>query len=1578
MEEIPILKKDIKNNIIEEKSINKNKKHREKEKGITLIALVVTIVILVILSATAITMIIGENGLFDQAKWGSFSSRFADVEEIRNIYEASKEMEEIQSQTKLKIEEKKGLTGEVSKEEKEEIEKNNKTLKIKMEELSGKPLEELKIYWIDNKKIGTQVKEKYVIDVETNQIYQYKGEKIYGKIWHTLDDGIGENDGTIEDEDKENFEGWIKLTLNYPENSTDWKWRLGAVGEVRNDPELIWKDYTGPIWVRIQDVENVWMRYKMNGEDVIVAPEGRVVVDIEADSYYPDLRQKVKVKINYDKGAEIKEYKVGNGEWKEYQGEFYVTENTLIEARAKKTERILNEFGEVESETESWGRDNLYIGNIGIEETELPAPRIIKKEGGTGEVAKVAIEYPQEAQGGKQIYKLDYGEEQEYNGEVGIEKNGTYVIAYYYNQEGKRSKSTSIKIIENGESQGGEYIPNKPGINGENGESNPTKPSYKIPGPVISENGGNVSISLPAQTTNKEAKENKIYYKILGQGGYKRYTASFKVEMTCTIASYYITEKGEISETTYKDVYIAEPGMPKVTIQLKPSEYEVKYNAGKVEVTIKAQDSEKIEYSFNKVEWKEYTKPIEVTKNCRIYARGTNSNGETIEYKDITNLGAQPEIPDTLSVNISTKDIQGQTGKVEKVKVSIGYDGRAQRKYYKIGQTGEIKEYTGAFEVDKNCTIYAYAISEKGYGEAQKGIDSIEKGIDSIEKGIMDPIITVKPNENYQASKVKVEIQYDKNVTQKKYRINKGQYKDYTESFEVEENCEIEAYSTNAKGEIGKSTYRITNIIKEDVITVIDQGDYYIIRLSYPPTAINKEYKWQEKGTWKPYHNTGILLAKEKIKQQVEGADVVKVKDEGGKEITFDKEDIYFITKPVNELIEQIYMRWDNRTPTMPEIILSTEEPCLELDATIKYSNTIIEKKYRIVYPNGVITSWKDYKDGEKIHVTQKGTTIYAKGQDETGMWTKTASRQINNIDEEPPVIKVEGDFDTETTQLGLKIGVTDDVGIEKIKWSEGNQLESYFKENGELLYEKEGETQKKVEKEIKVKANGYYTIYAEDIVGNSGIFTLQVGNIDLIPPKVSIDVKPEELTTQVKINIDYEDSKIKEYKIGNSGWNNYTGEITLSSYTVITNKWMNADGTVTIYAKGIDVAGNETNTEKTINNLDTQLPQMPVINSNYGYPILTEYGVKKDGKTTITFDTSKNVTNYYKIDEGQWIEYTGEFEIDKECTIYVKSVKNDSGLGVSTSRTITSPTDALGEAAYDGDENTGDEYTKEGSKYVYLDETMQGRNIRIKIYENYSAYVEFYSMTGQKISEFYINDNDNYATENIVAIPEGTKKIGIKSLAAGESIFKTIVYEIQVSNEPRFTSTKGYPLLHAEVDKQIKEPYEMVSINYFPTSVQRLYKIGDGKWIDYKDEAVWVNQGETIYAKGIDKFGNETRIISSYTANVSNALAKEAFDGDENTGDEYTKEGSKYVYVDETMQGRNIRIKIYENYSADVEFYSMTGQKISEFHINDNDNYATENIVAIPEGTKKIGIKSLAAGESIFKTIVYEIQHSN
>ena len=162
-------------------------------------------------------MLMGENGLLEHAKWGSFATAFREVEEEQMLYESDKMIEEVIDNTKLGVEEEKGVKGEVSEEEKKEIEENNRSLAIKMQELSGKPVEEMEIYWIDESKIKNVKDEKYILDVETSQLYKYEGEKIYGKIWHTLDEGIREDDEYIENSDKENWEGWIKLTLNYPE-----------------------------------------------------------------------------------------------------------------------------------------------------------------------------------------------------------------------------------------------------------------------------------------------------------------------------------------------------------------------------------------------------------------------------------------------------------------------------------------------------------------------------------------------------------------------------------------------------------------------------------------------------------------------------------------------------------------------------------------------------------------------------------------------------------------------------------------------------------------------------------------------------------------------------------------------------------------------------------------------------------------------------------------------------------------------------------------------------------------------------------------------------------------------------------------------------------------------------------------------------------------------------------------------------------------------------------------------------------------------------------------------------------------
>ena len=46
-------------------------KENRKNKGITLIALVITIIVLLILAATSYTLILGNEGIFNKAKYGT-------------------------------------------------------------------------------------------------------------------------------------------------------------------------------------------------------------------------------------------------------------------------------------------------------------------------------------------------------------------------------------------------------------------------------------------------------------------------------------------------------------------------------------------------------------------------------------------------------------------------------------------------------------------------------------------------------------------------------------------------------------------------------------------------------------------------------------------------------------------------------------------------------------------------------------------------------------------------------------------------------------------------------------------------------------------------------------------------------------------------------------------------------------------------------------------------------------------------------------------------------------------------------------------------------------------------------------------------------------------------------------------------------------------------------------------------------------------------------------------------------------------------------------------------------------------
>ena len=1523
-----------------------NKKRGNK--GVTLIALIVIIIILIILTGVAVYFF-SENGPIEKAKMAKFMTEFREIEEKVELYAGNKLIQQTIEETQngsIQTNQILPVAEKLTSEEKTTIKNKKPELATKIMQLSEKEVSEVNLYWIDQKKIEANKRERYLIDAETRQIYQYEGQTIYGLKWHTLDSGVEK--GELKEEKEELWDGWIRLTLYYPAGSTDRQWRLGEEGETRYDQNLMWQDYVEPIWVKISEVENVWIRYKLNGEEHVVAPSGRLAVDIEPDTYLPKLVQSVKVKIYYEKDAEVKEYKIGNSNWMEYAGEFIVTENTIIEARAKKVINISDNDGNIIAQQEIWGRDNVYIGNIGIEESDLPAPTLTRKEADSnveGEVAKVEAIYPEEAT--KKIYKINYGEEKEYTEDISIKSYGTHIIAYYYNSEGKRSKGVQILINDtrNGEQpeSAQEYTPNPSGKpqSGEIG-SNPTEPSYKIEKPIISVTPVTVANSVIVKIEQPTGQTvDKIYYKIADEN-YQEYTIPFTLNNNTIITAYYVTLKGERSSIARKRINnIQVLGMPYVKLEADPDSYDIKNGVDKVTVTITAQDADKIEYSMNGVIYQSYTGPFEVTTNTRVYARGTNNQGETIEYIDITNIGevtSGPTKQERLSVWIEVNPEPKLTSElVEKVQVTIGYDEKAQNKYYKIDD-GELLEYLEPFEVTKNCTIYAYAESNNGVGKTSKQIDNLTTGISK-------PEIVANPSNNKQSSHTTITINFDRSANITRYKINNGTYTDYTGPIDITENCTITAYNKNKLGYEATSTYTINNIIKTTTI-VIDKGKYILIKLNYPPEATGKEYKWQDDGVWTSYKEDGILLIKPEYKDEIlnaEGNLKIKIENEEGKQIDF-KGDYYFVTKSISELVEHIYLRWSRTTPQIPTIVLNTEEPAKEVKVGISYSDVLKVKQYKIIEPDGTSDDWKEYTGA--FTITKKNTIIYARGQDEAEVWTEQSMRKITNIDEEPPIIKVTADLENMTQKVGIKVEVQDDTKIETIAWAQGIRTDSYFDTNGTVIQNNSV---------FYVTENNYYTIYAKDGVGNTSTYTLQVGNVDLTPPIINIVVTPEDtISTEVKINIDYGDSTLKQYKIGesNTTWTTYTGEISLTSNTVLANNWKNDDNTVTIYAKGKDSVGNEQIVTYKLLNLDVDEPITPTITSNYGYPILTEYGVQFDGETTITYDTRTDIDNYYSIDNGTtWQKYTGTFNLAGTGNIIAKSIKKSSGLEVIASKTISMPSNALGPSAYDGNTSTYANLKDNNNttKILKIDANMQGRNVIIK-YPG-QAILYFKDSSGTKTKYKYGSYNNSNVVDHIITLPQDIVELYFESYNC------STIYEITVGNDTVVHANKYYPNL---TQYGVEAGYNTVTLEYFPTSVQKLYKIDNDDWKAYQGETIRLEIGQIIYAKGIDKNGNETRTVSSYTSSLpNNALGAEAYDGNTSTYANLKDNDNttKILKIDANMQGRKITIR----YPKQAKFYfkDSSGTKTEYKYGSYNNSNVVDHIITLPQDIVELYFES-------------------
>ena len=576
----------------------------------------------------------------------------------------------------------------------------------------------------------------------------------------------------------------------------------------------------------------------------------------------------------------------------------------------------------------------------------------------------------------------------------------------------------------------------------------------------------------------------------------------------------------------------------------------------------------------------------------------------------------------------------------------------------------------------------------------------------------------------------------------------------------------------------------------------------------------SREYKWLTNGTWKKYDEHGILLIKPSAASKIVTPDGVKIKDDKGNEVII-TDHYYILTVDLDKVGENLYMRWDKQKVEAPKIIVSEEEETVtSVDVAVSYNKALVSKQYRVIYDNGTDTGWIKYNG--KFKVIDKGI-VYAKGIDIDGNDSKVAEQRIDNIDSTGPVITITGDLVTPKQKVTLLISAKDDGEVDSLLYEVGSKKADYFKKNGKGL---------KNPSTITIEENGKYTFYAVDGLGNETIKEIEITNIDKTAPNIEITVLSTTVGTSTEVEINYGDAVTTLYKVGETGtYQSYTGKFTLSSYDLFNLK--NEDGSLTIYAKGIDQAGNEEEVKEITYVLDLNEFATPIINASDGYPMLTSTGMILGRSTYITYDTTTtDVTNYYSIDNGvTWKEYTGGITL-VSGEIIAKSVRESTGLEFTSTGKVTIPTNAVGKDTYDNNLQTSETINRNSNKMFTVNNNLYGEKIKIYTGNTVSntSTIKMYDK-----NKTLLSTTETVGVLTIVEIPENTYYVEINS---GSQNLEIREIELQGSRKLQEEYT---PIIKINEGGWAAE--KVATITYYNEEYENEYSLDNGaSWKPYEE----------------------------------------------------------------------------------------------------------------------------------------------
>lgn len=276
---------------------------------------------------------------------------------------------------------------------------------------------------------------------------------------------------------------------------------------------------------------------------------------------------------------------------------------------------------------------------------------------------------------------------------------------------------------------------------------------------------------------------------------------------------------------------------------------------------------------------------------------------------------------------------------------------------------------------------------------------------------------------------------------------------------------------------------------------------------------------------------------------------------------------------------------------------------------------------------------------------------------------------------------------------------------------------------------------------------------------------------------------------------------------------------------------------------------------------------------------------------------------------------YIGPFEPMASTIIAKSEYREDSTIKVESQKNVI-PDDAMPPEAYDEDLTT---YGVALNKCLLIDEGVKGYTINIDLYcpaWNH-IYVKFYLEDGttETGDSGYWHTNNGKGTLSLV-IPENAK--WMKTVTAQGYNDLCYLYNIKLDTIPIGDETKLYPY----IDSTGIHNDNKYRIKYFDTAVEKLYSKDNVNWIDYPQDGILLENGDTIYAKSIDIKGNESDILT-YTNNISNIIGSNAYDGDNSSYFNCSASVSPYyIYIDSNAQGKEV-------------YFKFTARTYSEWHFN-------------------------------------------